>query len=345
MQGFDSNTAIVMASGPGEKSRIYKTTDGCRSWGLLLKNTDPDGFYDAVHFWDQAHGFLLGDPILKTPFYAEKSSTKWSKKEQSGYTEHTLKQKRFLTLFTPDGGVHWSYWGTDRGDRTEGAAKDGAAFAASNSSIFVPMQNTVCEHLPNGTNRIWAGIGGKGGSAVLIGIRSPICVCPVPKNDVENFALRYGWSEPRAVPVTGGKESSGIFSIAFHLSEAKGIGAEEKLPEGSDTYGYNKGVAVGGDYLLPNEGRGTAAWSTDGGWTWTASDKFPHGYRSSVQWSEELKVWITVGTNGSDLSRDDGRTWQPLDNGNWNALSLPFVVGPKGRIARLDASALPTAAR
>jgi len=53
-----------------------------------------------------------------------------------------------------------------------------------------------------------------------------------------------------------------------------------------------------------------------------------------------LKVWITVGTNGSDISWDDGRTWQLLDNGNWNALSLPFVVGPNGRIARLNPATL-----
>ena len=72
---------------------------------------------------------------------------------------------------------------------------------------------------------------------------------------------------------------------------------------------------------------------------WTTAAKPPHGYRSSVAWSEGLKVWITAGTNGSDISRDDGKTWAPLDDGNWNALSLPFVVGPKGRIARLSVSA------
>jgi hypothetical protein len=60
-----------------------------------------------------------------------------------------------------------------------------------------------------------------------------------------------------------------------------------------------------------------------------------------VQWGESIHAWITAGTNGSDISRDDGKTWQPLDDGNWNALSLPFIVGPKGRIARLNAAALP----
>jgi hypothetical protein len=100
-------------------------------------------------------------------------------------------------------------------------------------------------------------------------------------------------------------------------------------------------VAVGGDYSHPNDESSTAAFKLDFDKPWTASATPPHGYRSTVQWSESEKLWITAGTNGSDISRDDGRTWQPLDNGNWNALSLPFIVGPKGRIARLNPSAIP----
>jgi hypothetical protein len=101
-------------------------------------------------------------------------------------------------------------------------------------------------------------------------------------------------------------------------------------------------VSVGGDYTKPNESSGSAAWSANDQ-HWTASTTPPHGFRSAVQWSDALKLWITVGTNGSDISRDDGKTWQPLDNGNWNALSLPFVVGPHGRIARLNPAVLPEA--
>jgi hypothetical protein len=65
-----------------------------------------------------------------------------------------------------------------------------------------------------------------------------------------------------------------------------------------------------------------------------------HCYRSTVQWSESLKLWIAAGPTGSDIGRDDHRTWQPLDNGAWDALSLPFFVGPKGRIAKLRSDAL-----
>ena len=99
-------------------------------------------------------------------------------------------------------------------------------------------------------------------------------------------------------------------------------------------------IAVGGDYTKPDVSTGTAAYSTDGGEHWQASTTPPHGFRSAVQWSPSVQAWITVGTNGSDISRDDGRTWRPLDNGNWNALSLPFVVGPNGRIAKLNAAAI-----
>ncbi|HKO13395.1 MAG TPA: hypothetical protein VJV22_15580, partial [Acidobacteriaceae bacterium] len=91
----------------------------------------------------------------------------------------------------------------------------------------------------------------------------------------------------------------------------------------------------------PNEPAGTAAWSADGGRSWRAAVKPPHGYRSAVAWDAEAKAWIAVGTNGSDISYDDGKTWERLDDGNWNALSLPWVVGPHGRIAKLDRGKLP----
>ena len=75
----------------------------------------------------------------------------------------------------------------------------------------------------------------------------------------------------------------------------------------------------------------------------------PHGYRSAVAYDPTQKLWITVGPNGTDISRDDGKNWTPLKptaqdppdaDKNWNALSLPFVVGPKGRIGKLRPEAL-----
>jgi len=58
--------------------------------------------------------------------------------------------------------------------------------------------------------------------------------------------------------------------------------------------------------------KGTAAFTVDGGRHWTASTKPPHGYRSSVAYYEEAKIWIAVGPNGTDVSTDDGRNWRAL---------------------------------
>ena len=273
VQAWDAQTAIVMASGPGEKSRLFKTMDGCKTWALLLKNEEKDGFWDGVVFQRADYGYLslpddgvmIGDPLH------ERFETR------QGY-------KRDIQFI----------------DSAGCAAKEGeSAFAASNSSFIVL-----------GLGRYILGTGGKSGARVLIAPKLNGGVSTDPCLDVD-------------VPIAGGNESSGVFSIA--IRDLKHL------------------IIVGGDYTKPNESKSTAA-RTSGDWKhWTASTTPPHGFRSAVQWSETLKLWITVGTNGSDISRDDGRTWQPLDNGNWNALSLPFVVGPNGRIARLNPSALPPA--
>src|ERR1700683_1767963 len=70
IQAFDANTAIVMSSGKGDLSRLYRTTDGCQTWTLLRPNTDPDGFWDALVYGLRPPGIdepdfaeLVGDPV------------------------------------------------------------------------------------------------------------------------------------------------------------------------------------------------------------------------------------------------------------------------------------------
>lgn len=106
IQAFDANTAIVMSSGPGDQSRLYKTTDGCHSWKLLFTNPDKDGFFDAIAFRDESHGFLLGDPV----------------------------DGKFVFRVTSDGGSYWPSRISDPAWKV--AYPTEAAFAASNSSLF-----------------------------------------------------------------------------------------------------------------------------------------------------------------------------------------------------------------
>jgi len=289
VQAWDADTAIVMASGPGYKSRLYKTTDGCRTWKLLFTNPDRDGFFDCFRILreqrtlkeDEGFGLLMGDAV----------------------------EGELAVFETRNGGATWA--------KLHNALLQtkGSAFAASNSCI-VDMNATNDFVLSNDVGALKIRLNYAGSYWLNDG--SP---------------LTRSWSTT-PLPIASGTPSKGPFAISGHVRityAADGVTVVDlKLLQ----------IAVGGDYTKPNEPSGTAAYTLDGGLHWTASEKPPHGYRSTVQWSEVEKLWITAGTNGSDSSSDDGRTWHALDGGNWNALSLPFIVGPKGRIARIDTKSL-----
>ncbi|MGA8026672.1 MAG: hypothetical protein WB992_05960 [Bryobacteraceae bacterium] len=263
--GWDANHAIAMSSGPGSASRLYETSDGCAHWHLVFTNPDPAGFWDAIAFWNQQQGMLLGDPV----------------------------NGRFTIFRTNDGGRNWS---RDPGAGLEADPRGEGVFAASNSSLAL---------VPDGMSAYFV-TGGPGGPRI--------------------FHLRSGvrgqggtWTSVK-LPFPHSSESAGLFSIAFRDSR--------------------HGVTVGGDYKQPSRRDNTAAWTSDGGSTWTAASNPPRGYRSAVAWHRNSSAWIAVGPSGSDISYDDGQTWSEFDTTGWNALCLPWVVGPDGRIAMLNESAL-----
>ncbi|HEY0795989.1 MAG TPA: glycosyl hydrolase [Acidisarcina sp.] len=280
--GWEANTAVAMSSGPGDQSRLYKTTDGCSHWKLTYANPDPKGFWDAMAFDDSQTGTILGDPV-----------------------DGSFKIMNFADINFPNY-RQFQVWAATGPTAVVGQA----AFAASNSAL-IQLPDSEAPNRLMVDSSTWVGVGGTGGSRVFRAIHR------FRMSDHEGspgMIVSRDWlSVP--IPLASGTDSSGVFSLAFRDPQ--------------------HGMAAGGDYAKPNDPAGTAAWTADGGKTWTAATKPPHGYRSAVAWDEADKLWITVGTNGADISRDDGRTWTPIDNGNWNAISLPWVVSPTGRIAKL----------
>jgi hypothetical protein len=266
-----------MSSGPGDLSRLYKTTDGCRTWKLVFTNPEKDGFWDAIQAKDREHTFILGDSVAG-------QLRVWEVRDEE---------------------LELSYQARGSAEPNEGS------FAASNSALQIVDTPQVDKKWKYAL-RFSSGTSTASYLTLVRDESTPACEpCVEEKHRAE-------------VPMSSGTATSGIYSFAFRNDLT--------------------GVAVGGDYTKPQSPSKTSSFSIDGGMSWRLATSTPHGYRSSVAYDPAHKTWITVGPNGTDISTDDGRNWRPLlpqageapgTDQHWNALSLPFVVGPHGRIGKL----------
>lgn len=68
IEAFDKNTAIIM--GIAEPAYILKTTDGGANWRVVFKDTTKGMFLDAMEFWNEQSGIVIGDPIGDKIFIA-----------------------------------------------------------------------------------------------------------------------------------------------------------------------------------------------------------------------------------------------------------------------------------
>ncbi|MDB9775086.1 hypothetical protein OAB47_02510 [Vicingaceae bacterium] len=124
-------------------------------------------------------------------------------------------------------------------------------------------------------------------------------------------------------PIFQGGSTRGIYSINF-----------------KDNY---FGVAVGGDYTLPDTSMvENSIYTTDGGITWQNPETPLSGYRSCVTYCKPANLFIAVGTNGIDVSDDNGKNWQKINDLNLNAIqfvknsNIGYLLGNKGQIYKIE---------
>ena len=288
----------------GAQSTCLRTLDGGETWRTSGAPGADDLDFRAVHALD--------------------SRTAWLMSSGPGAKSRIFK--------TADGGAHWSllyvnpdaagfldalaFWDARRGvvlgDPVNGefviliTADGGQTWqrrklppAFENEGAFAASNS--CLQL-RGKREIWFATGGPSGARVFHS-----------KDSGETW-------EVARTPLCHDSAAAGIFSLAF-----------------ADSL---DGIAVGGNYGKPADHTANVAATTDGGRTWIATeDAPPNGYRSSVAYVSARRVWIAVGTSGSDMSSDGGRSWRSFDSGRFNALAVfrdaVWAVGPDGRIARL----------
>ena len=107
-----TSPAVAHVLSIGDSSRIYRTTDGGKSWSLRFASARKGAFFDAIQFWDARHGIAMSDPV----------------------------DGKFLLVTTDDGGATWR---EIPADRLPPALPGEGAFAASGTCLIVAGTSDV----------------------------------------------------------------------------------------------------------------------------------------------------------------------------------------------------------
>ena len=68
IEAFDKMTAVIM--GIDAPAYILKTVDGGETWKVVFENKGKGMFLDAMEFWNEQSGIVIGDPINNKFFIA-----------------------------------------------------------------------------------------------------------------------------------------------------------------------------------------------------------------------------------------------------------------------------------
>jgi len=151
-------------------------------------------------------------------------------------------------------------------------------------------------------------------------------------NDGGKFVVAFGGMKSRVLrevgdkwvaselPVDDSVESSGIYSIAS---------------------GGGILMTAGGDYSKIDR-EWPALYSNDGGKSWKVSTSNYNGYRSIIDYSPRMNLWLAAGTNGMDLFIPETGLWEKkISEKSINTLQFDpssdqlWAAGPDGSIYRI----------
>lgn len=244
---------------------------------------------------------------------------------------------------TNDGGAHWDlqFANTDPKVFLDAMAfwdaDHGVAFSDSVDGRFVILITAdggkSWDRVPQ--DRLPAALPGEGafaasGTNVAVSGRDHVWIGTTASRVLRSSDRGRTW-QVSTTPVASGP-ATGIFSAAFRDA--------------------SHGVVVGGNYEREAEAANNAAFTSDGGATWTpVADRGLSGFRSVVSWVPGTHSVLAVGPAGADWSTDDGHSWttvamdtQAGKPAGFDAFSFApgstvgWATGAGGRIARLPAA-------
>ena len=195
VEAFSSSLAYLLAAGPGEQSRIYKTDNSGKHWTLQLTNPDPQGFLDCMAFWDRDHGIVLGDPV----------------------------DAKFVLFTTVDGGRHWKK--ISSGQLPPAVPGEGA-FAASGSCIAVNGTQNVWFVTGGAAARVF--------HSEDRGKTWSVATSPLPVNGSTSGIFSVAFRDAMHGVIAGGDykaPSEGIRNLAFTSDGGKTWTGSQALPQ------------------------------------------------------------------------------------------------------------------
>ena len=134
IEAFDDRNAIIM--GVASPAYILKTVDGGKTWKKVYENKDSAMFLDAMYFYDEKNGVVVGDPINHKPFVAK----------------------------TVDGGLNWT---PEKQSKLPEFQNGEAFFAASGSNVFMTSSSDYAYVTGGKVSRLF--INGKANNLPLTG--------------------------------------------------------------------------------------------------------------------------------------------------------------------------------
>jgi photosystem II stability/assembly factor-like uncharacterized protein len=302
---------VVWAS--GSKGTVIVSSDRGKTWRVRTVEGAEDLDFRDVHGFDDGAAVIISSGDVAKVFRTTNGGRTWKscgKKEGAFFDALSFWDDRYgIIMSDPIDGRIWLARTKDGGESWKALPKENLPNTEAGEAGFAASGTNMCVV---GTDTCFIGLGGteenqfRDSSRILI-----------------SRDRGKSWKFGGPVPLQR-SPSSGIFSLCF----------TDEL----------KGVAVGGDYLKPDEASSNYAVTTDGGKTWsTPSPRVPpSGYRSCVaSWKKgrEVKL-VAVGTNGTDMSTDLGQKWVRVSNKGFNSVDFSdtgrtgWGVGQNGSVAR-----------
>jgi photosystem II stability/assembly factor-like uncharacterized protein len=245
VHALDAHTAWLLSIGQGEQSRIYKTTDGGRSWKLQFTNTNPKGFFDCMAFWDVKNGMAFSDPV----------------------------DGRIPVILTTDGGAQWQ-WLPSSGMPPAVAGE--AAFAASGTSIVVEGKRNVWIGTGGAAARVFR--------STDRGRSWEVAATPIMSGNASSGIFSVAFKDARNGVIAGGdyrKEKETGDNFARTTDGGRNWKLGRPLPGFRSAIAY---VAVGKRLALVAVGPSGADYSLDDGESWIGMGSYGfHALSSTIR--------------------------------------------------------------